>query len=612
MELPNRLPVPSLRTYSVLNVCALSCSIYYAAQTVQDPAWKANATRTEMVGTTVKAERNQFIVRDILECMIDEPVCVWTLINMAYCILIFLGKTLQKLVFGKLRASEKQHLKDKFWNFVFYKFIFVVGVLNVQYMDEVLMWWAWFTALGFLTLLSQLCKDRIEYLSFSPTTSGWSHVRLLVLLGAIFALSCFMLLLCICAAFFFVSFNTFAFTAAECILLGVRTLHVMLRYAIHLYDTRGASNATQRSWEKRGLMTYYMDLCAELTVLVVDFLHHSHMLLWINIFLSMASVVICMQLRYLFYEIQRRISRHSNYLAVLNHMEQNYPMASESELSGVAACAICWESMYTARRLPCGHLFHNTCLQSWLEQETSCPTCRLALSMQNHRETQREPNDVDTMQSETRRPGENQNHFFHFDGSRYVSWLPSFSVEVGHRVSSRMRNSQVDAMARQVQQLFPHYPQSVILEDLRLTRSVELTVENILDGALTLPHHLIEEPRIEPRMDIPDVTPQFDTNANDQSDNDGRFDLNMSEAWALEEGGSALGGRFSKSSVERERMLQRRKAHMRLQARKKYLERHRAETSAKQAGKSQEESAGVQNETSLRESAPESTTPTSD
>ena len=27
-------------------------------------------------------------------------------------------------------------------------------------------------------------------------------------------------------------------------------------------------------------------------------------------------------------------------------------------------------------------------------------------------------------------PAPQRNHFFHFDGSRYVSWLPSFSVEV--------------------------------------------------------------------------------------------------------------------------------------------------------------------------------------
>jgi len=132
----------------------------------------------------------------------------------------------------------------------------------------------------------------------------------------------------------------------------------------------------------------------------------------------------------------------------------SYPMASQDELAENSDnCAICWEKMESARKLPCAHLFHNSCLQSWLEQDTSCPTCRLALSMQaNHRENA--PEIPPEPQTPTRRNG---NHFFLFlDGSRYVSWLPSFSVEVSH---NRLRgnistlahtNSQMDAMARQV------------------------------------------------------------------------------------------------------------------------------------------------------------------
>ncbi|KAL2751011.1 E3 ubiquitin-protein ligase AMFR-like [Vespula maculifrons] len=496
---------------------------------------------------------------------------------MAYCVLILLGKTIQKLVFGDLRVSERQHLKDKFWNFVFYKFIFVFGVLNVQYMDEVVLWCAWFTALGFLSLLSQLCKDRFEYLSFSPTTPGWSHARLLGLLAGILAFSAFMLLLCTAAVFFLVTFNTFAFMAAECILLAVRTIHVILRYVIHLYDTRGAGTSSQRSWDKRGPLTYYTDLASELTALAVDFFHHVHMLLWSNIFLSMASLVICMQLRYLFYEIQRRITKHRNYLAVLSHMEQNYPMASQDELADNSDnCAICWEKMETARKLPCGHLFHNSCLQSWLEQDTSCPTCRLALSMQaNHRENT--PELALEPQTPTRR---NDNHFFHFDGSRYVSWLPSFSVEVSH---SRLRgniftmahtNSQMDAMARQVQQLFPHYPRNVILEDLRITRSIEWTIENILDGVLILPHHLIEEAQAEfvPQTQTQTSTVHILPTSSIQNTSDPRLDIPVADSG---EEPSNLGGRFSKSSIERERILQRRKEHMRLTARRRYLEKYR-------------------------------------
>lgn len=129
-------------------------------------------------------------------------------------------------------------------------------------------------------------------------------------------------------------------------------------------------------------------------------------------------------------------------------------MASSQELAENSDnCAICWEKMETARKLPCGHLFHNSCLQSWLEQDTSCPTCRLTLSMQaNHRDNASEIIATEA-QTLVRR---NDNHFFHFDGSRYVSWLPSFSVEVTHTrlprdiLTMAHSNSQLDAMARQV------------------------------------------------------------------------------------------------------------------------------------------------------------------
>lgn len=287
---------------------------------------------------------------------------------------------------------------------------------------------------------------------------------------------------------------------------------MILRYALHLYDMRqeGGNSVgggdTGPVWEKRGPVAYYTELIFELAALIIDFVHHLHMLLWSNIFLSMASLVICMQLRYLFHEIQRRIKKHRNYLWVMNHMEQNYPLASTDELAENSDnCAICWEKMETARKLPCTHLFHTSCLQSWLEQDTSCPTCRLALSIQSpgamEVASRLDPllNTDLHLQNDGQAPARRQpNHFFHFDGSRYVSWLPSFSVEVTHAQLLRSDpppapTSQLDAMARQVQQLFPHMPVPVIIDDLRVTRSVELTIENVLDGRLVSPTIFREE-----------------------------------------------------------------------------------------------------------------------
>lgn len=631
----DRLPLPSLRAYTVISVILLSCSVYYAVQVTSDPNWKLNTTaqpedvknnEDNYEGNTKLAENRivsfGFHLGEMVTFMIQEPLCIWTLINMAYCFLILLGKSIQKLVFGELRVSEQQHIKDKFWNFVFYKFIFVFGVITVQYMDEVVLWCSWFSVLGFLHLLAQLCKDRFEYLSFSPTTPGWSHVRLLGLLISILILSGFLFLICV-AVGFYVGFHTFAFMVAECIQLSVQTLHVILRYAMHLYDMRQGSGASGtgngagsgRIWEHRGSLAYYSELVFELAGLLLDLVHHLHMLLWRNIFLSMASLVICMQLRYLCHEIQRRIKKHRNYLWVHNHMEQNYPMASTDELTASSDnCAICWEKMEAARKLPCGHLFHNGCLQSWLEQDTSCPTCRMMLNIQSpvaldaarnmdHNLLVGEGNDAVVVAN--RRP---PNHFFHFDGSRYVSWLPSFSVEVTHTQLFRTnqaqaaQTSQLDAMARQVQQLFPHVSLTTVIEDLRVTRSVELTIENVLDGRVVAPPPMFHRdselalpllPSLPPpHQAMPASVPSLpalalhsnndydlDLTHNVQSGNDTTWEdtsitENREELESVETSIN-LGGRFSKSSAERERILQLRKDQMLLAARRRYVEKHR-------------------------------------
>lgn len=119
----------------------------------------------------------------------------------------------------------------------------------------------------------------------------------------------------------------------QCILLSIRTLHVIFRYGIHVIearddqDSRAAASSpvsvnASPTRDRRTPTAYYTELGFELAALIIDLFHHLHMLLWSNIFLSMASLVICMQLRYLFHEIQRRVKKHRNYIWVLNHMER--------------------------------------------------------------------------------------------------------------------------------------------------------------------------------------------------------------------------------------------------------------------------------------------------
>jgi len=542
-----RLPLPSLRTYVSCSVVALGFAIFFANETVKakigsDPDAQFKTLPPDLVNLTLPYHSDEHFL-NLMFVMRMETWCVWTLVNSCYCLLILFGKLVQNIVFGDLRVSERQHLKDKFWNFVFYKFIFVFGVLNVQSMEEVVMWVAWFSVLGSLHLLTLLARHRFEYMSFSPAATRVSQMKLATLLLGLLLASLCVLGLCAWVAAHH-SLTLSAFLLAEALLLHVKCLYVVTRYGIQLFDMYQDS-----VWEARTVYVYYSELVFELMASAVEFAHYFHMLLYGNIFLSMASLVICMQLRFLFYELQRRIKRHKNYLRVVQDMEAKFPMATQEDLEHNADdCAICWEAMETARKLPCGHLFHNSCLRSWLEQDTSCPTCRTALSDPHDAHLGPTPRDDDAqpgMPNMADAAGANgnqgtTNHFFHFDGSRYVSWLPSFSVEVTHtnllpgqHAAHAAPTSQLDNMAREVMQVFPHVAQPAVLADLQVTRSVDLTIDNILEGRLPQMSAVnsdiqITEPLIpSPPHSSPSLT--FDSSVDSDSSQSSRTDTDFME-----------------------------------------------------------------------------------
>lgn len=188
------------------------------------------------------------------------------------------------------------------------------------------------------------------------------------------------------------------------------------------------------------------------------------MLLRANMLLSMASLVIFMQLRVLYAQLRSRLRRHGNYRRMLNIVQLSCPLEElkfESELEWEEnKCAICWEPVATARRLPCGHHFHHGlsiqlikilksrylkyifpflgCLLRWLEQDPSCPTCRRQLLQNNGSSAE--------ATSVSSRPRENA-------GWREWSWS-SYSQLLQQNAETTLpasaENSQLESLAEQV------------------------------------------------------------------------------------------------------------------------------------------------------------------
>jgi hypothetical protein len=125
----------------------------------------------------------------------------------------------------------------------------------------------------------------------------------------------------------------------------------------------------------------------EILALLFDLVHHIHMLVCCNLFLSMTSLIVSLQMRARLRQIHGILQKRQSYIWLSEHIDQ-YPEANPKEGES-DNCAICWDLIPSqsqsqsqkAKELPCSHMFHTTCLRKWLLVSMNCPTCRLQLNV---------------------------------------------------------------------------------------------------------------------------------------------------------------------------------------------------------------------------------------
>ncbi|VDM91464.1 unnamed protein product [Litomosoides sigmodontis] len=389
-----------------------------------------------------------------------HPTFGWVFINMFCATLALIAKLVTHMTVGKLGVQESVLLRDRLCNFLLYKAVFLFGVLNSVVHEEIIAWILWFALLASVAALQSIIAYKLKYLisSVPPRRVILRIMGLaffLLLISATFVSSAFI-------AFRLFSVSIALFILADAIKSLLRSVYVIFKSALLMDNVSiylPSINLTT--------LTYYVEFLHDLAIDCIDLLHYTHMLarvylysmyqfllisstsMYSQVVLSMACIVISMQLRSFYKSFIGRIERHIKYKRICKHIDIQ-------------------------------------CLQSWLEQDSSCPTCRLALpSSSNSAVTE---DTQERLRAPTMQPF---SHVFHFSGTRYARWLPSFSVELSHNVTpdffNRNRfgsatNSQLISSAEQIREMFPQLEMAAILEDLRESGSVQATVENILEN----------------------------------------------------------------------------------------------------------------------------------
>ncbi|KAJ2013513.1 hypothetical protein H4S04_006505, partial [Coemansia sp. S16] len=261
------------------------------------------------------------------------------------------------------------HSYDRILNFVLFKVVSVRATLDADW-EDLAIWTVAYCCFGALYLIGGLARDHLESLRLSPAQSGvrWGFVGLMASLIAL-ALGLGALSLVLLRPLF-------SILCIEALTILFDVGQTLVKYAAYAWD----SDSTE-SWEARSDAVLMCEFATDICILVLTLLHYSHILVINGVTLNIVSALVFFNIRSIASKLYRKTRKLVAFRKAVESMKCRFPDASKEDIIRFNdRCSICREVLMTAKKLPCDHLFHRSCLRSWLVRHLSCPTCRITLS----------------------------------------------------------------------------------------------------------------------------------------------------------------------------------------------------------------------------------------
>ncbi|XP_072278876.1 E3 ubiquitin-protein ligase synoviolin [Pyxicephalus adspersus] len=282
----------------------------------------------------------------------------------AFVLVFLLGKFMGKVFFGQLRAAEMEHLLERSW-YAVTETCLAFTVFRDDFSPRFV---ALFTLLLFLKCFHWLAEDRVDFMERSPNISWLFHFRILAL----------MLLLGVLDVLFVShSYHSLVTRGAsvqlvfgfEYAILMTMILTVFIKYVLHSVDLQ-----SENPWDNKAVYMLYTEL---LTGFIKVLLYMAFMTIMVKVHTFPLFAIRPMYLA--MRQFKKAVTDAIMSRRAIRNMNTLYPDATPEELQAMDnVCIICREEMVTgAKRLPCNHIFHTSCLRSWFQRQQTCPTCRM-------------------------------------------------------------------------------------------------------------------------------------------------------------------------------------------------------------------------------------------
>lgn len=282
----------------------------------------------------------------------------------AFVLVFLLGKFMRKVFFGQLRAAEMEHLIERSW-YAVTETCLAFTVFRDDFSPRFV---ALFTLLLFLKCFHWLAEDRVDFMERSPNISWVFHLRVLSLMGLLGVMD-FLFVNHACHSIITRGASVQLVFGFEYAILLTMVLTTFIKYLLHTIDLQ-----SENPWDNKAVYMLYTDL---FTGVVKVFLYIAFMTIMIKVHTFPLFAIRPMYLA--MRQFKKAVTDAVMSRRAIRNMNTLYPDATPEDLQASDnVCIICREEMVTgAKKLPCNHIFHSSCLRSWFQRQQTCPTCRM-------------------------------------------------------------------------------------------------------------------------------------------------------------------------------------------------------------------------------------------
>lgn len=293
----------------------------------------------------------------------------------------------KEMFLGRLSIEESHAAMERLVRHVMIKAVFMSAVVETPDPAELAMWLAWFSIIAYMKCFVGLARDRFQGLMASPSATAGAHLRTLALLCLIVSYDLSWVAAC-ASAFPSASLGQLFLWLHDTALIFIEAGQALASYAVHVVDrVRAAAAARGKEvavWEGRGAFLYHVDAGGDIAAQALTLAHLAHIWVRAGFSFSLLDLILFMDIRALMSALGRKLRAFARHRAATRLLRDAYPDADVTRLAASREeCAICRDSMQTAKVLPCGHLFHANCLREWLQTagqaNFTCPVCRTSL-----------------------------------------------------------------------------------------------------------------------------------------------------------------------------------------------------------------------------------------